>query len=135
MRIVGILLLSFTFTLAASGQQRSDLQSTDTASVRRIVIVDPGISLGRATLLLSPSFERDSLFIFPSFLHLKEDFPVGPPFVGGVFEERVDLLSPLRLQMGKESQLRSLQVVLGTVEIAGVAYLAYRHIKKYGFLR
>ena len=101
--IVRILVLFFAFVSVAPGQQRSEYQSVETDSAHRVVILDPGIALGRPILLIPPPLERDSL-------------------LGGNFEQRVDLLSPL-------------QTVLGTVELAGVAYLAYRHIKKYGFLR
>jgi hypothetical protein len=44
-----------------------------------------------------------------------------------------DLTAPLRLQRAREESNRTLYAVLGTVHLGGVAYLAYRHIKKYGF--
>jgi hypothetical protein len=57
------------------------------------------------------------------------------PCFGGVLEEKVDLILPLRLQMEKESRLRPLQSVLRTLQKAGAAYIAYRHITKYGLLK
>jgi len=134
-KIVTILVLTLANTLATYGQQRSDVRQADANPQNRIVIIDPGISLGRPTFLLPPSLEADSMFRLPSFLFIPENFTIPQPFLQGVFEERVDLLSPLRLQMEKESRLRPLQTVLGTVEIGAVGYLAYRHIRKYGFLR
>jgi len=52
-----------------------------------------------------------------------------------VIEQRVDLISPFCLQMESEARLRTLQTVLGAVQVGGVAYLAYRHIKKYGLFK
>ena len=135
MKIVSVFTLFFAFASAASGQQRSGFESVETDSAHRVVILDPGIALGRPILLFPSPLERDSLFVTPSFLMLGEIPAVAEPLIVGNFEQRVDLLSPLRLQMEKESGFRSLQAVLGTVELAGVGYLAYRHIKKYGFLR
>jgi hypothetical protein len=134
-RVMRIALLSSVCALAASGQEEADIRPAVTDSARRVVIVDPGISLGQPILLLPPSVGRDSLFVLPSFLFIGEDTTMPQPFLTTVLEKKVDLLSPLHLQMEKESRLRSLQTILGTVQIAGVVYLAYRHIKKYGFLR
>jgi hypothetical protein len=43
------------------------------------------------------------------------------------------LTSPLYEQYLRESQIDMVQYVLGMVQTGAVAYMAYRHIKKYGF--
>jgi hypothetical protein len=126
MRIVVTLIAVLACTIAATGQERFEY---------RIVVVDPGISLGRPTLLLPQSLERESMFRVPSFSSVSRDLRLRSPFFGGVLGDKVDLTLPLRLQMEKQARLQPLQIILGTVQTAGVAYIAYRHIKKYGLLK
>lgn len=131
MKTIGVLVLTLILMFVASGQQQSDVQPNDSAA-NRVVLVDPGISSGRVTLLLPRSLQSESIYGIPPLL-----FPAGTagaqsPFLGGVIEQRADLISPLRLQMESADRLKTLRTVLGTVQFGGVVYLAYRHIKKYG---
>jgi hypothetical protein len=48
---------------------------------------------------------------------------------------RIDLMSPLLLQWESESRMRPFQIVLGSLSAGGAAYVAYRHIKKYGLFK
>jgi len=41
--------------------------------------------------------------------------------------------SPLYQQYLKDSEFDMLRYILGTAQVSAVAYMAYRHIKKYGF--
>jgi hypothetical protein len=88
--------------------------------------------LGKPTLLLPPSLRSDAGRRVPPFLFAGETPGIPPPFLGGMMEMKADLTSPFRLQMESEARLRTLRTVLGTVQVGGVAYLAYRYIKKYG---
>lgn len=130
MKRIGILILSVALTTDAPSQQRAD-GDTAAAPVNRITILDPGIALGKPILLLPPSLQGESP-VFPPSLFLAEDPTAPPPFLQGVAGQKVDLTSPLRLQMAREAKLRPLWMVLGTVEAGGAAYAAYRYIKKYG---
>ena len=46
-----------------------------------------------------------------------------------------DLMSPLYEQYLEKSKLNPIKYVLGMAQLTAVGYLAYRHIKKYGFLK
>ena len=46
-----------------------------------------------------------------------------------------DLLSPLYEQYLEKSKFNPIKYVLGMAQLTAVGYLAYRHIKKYGFLK
>ena len=48
-----------------------------------------------------------------------------PPFLATTVGGEIDLLSPLKLQRAKENELSTLRTILGTVQLGGVAYLAY----------
>lgn len=45
------------------------------------------------------------------------------------------VLSPLQQQYSASQNLKFLKQVLGTVQLGAVGYLAYAHLKKYGFLK
>jgi hypothetical protein len=132
MKMPGVTFLTLVITFATSGQQRSGGDTTGADTVNRITIIDPGISYGRPTLLLLPSLQHDAMNGFPEFLFLEETPGGRPPFLGGMIQQKADLVSPLRLQMESAERLKTLRTVLGTVQIGGVVYLAYRHIKEYG---
>jgi hypothetical protein len=131
MKTIGILAITVFLAVAASSQQQTEVQPNDSAA-NRVVLFDPGISTGKATLLLPRSLQGEPSFFIPPFLFSGQVPGVAPPFLGGMFEQKADLTSPLRLQMESEARLRTLYTILGTVQVGGVAYLAYRRIKKYG---
>jgi hypothetical protein len=45
----------------------------------------------------------------------------------------IDLAAPWKLQLARESEHKLMYQVLGAIEAGGVAYLAYEHIRKYGW--
>ena len=117
---------------ASPAQEQETGAAADTTRVYGVVIVDPGIALGKPILLLPPSLQPEVLFEPSLFTdRYSGNFP---PFLGGVYEPKVDLISPYLLQRQRDNKLSTLYTVLGAVELGGVAYIAYRHIKKYGFL-
>ena len=129
---VVILLLTLIFAFTAFGQHASDSLSFDAGAVRRVTLIDPGLALGKPTLLLPPSLLLDSKVMDSFSADFREDSALSPLLLGGSAEKRLDLLIPYRLQMESEARLRPLQTLLGTVQIGGAAYLAYRYLKKHG---
>ena len=47
----------------------------------------------------------------------------------------IDIASPWKIHLEEQNKHQTWRNVLGTVQLGGVAYLAYRHIKKYGLFR
>ena len=45
------------------------------------------------------------------------------------------MLGPLYNNYLESQKLATLKAILGSVQVGAVAYLAYKHIKKYGFLK
>jgi len=133
MKSLRILLLIFLCSTVALGQQRPDAPAKDTTSVREIMLLDPGVALGKPTLLLPPSFEPGFSFRPPPLFFTGVHPGLPRSLISMDFEPKVDLLSPLRLQRKQESGLQTLYMVLGTVSAGAAAYIAYRHVKKYGF--
>ena len=117
---------------AAAQAEKSAVAATDTTE--KVVVIDPGLSLGVPILLLPPSLHERKMFVVPSFVTQgspgqRLPFLMEPP------RQNIDLLAPLHLQWEREEKLRPLYTVLGTVQLGGVAYIAYLHTKKYGLLK
>ncbi|MCX6139209.1 MAG: hypothetical protein NTV54_17140 [Ignavibacteriales bacterium] len=45
-------------------------------------------------------------------------------------QEKLDLAAPWKLQLAEENTYRTLRMVLGSIQVGGVAYLMYEHFKK-----
>jgi hypothetical protein len=96
----------------------------------RIMLRDPGISMGRPT------------FFIPSRLMNEPEFSLATRFAddGTPVAEttrfsfshvpKIDLLSPLRLQWARDAELKTLKTILGSVSFGGAAYLAVRSLQK-----
>jgi hypothetical protein len=125
MKTLKILLLVAVCSPALFGQQQPEISTPDTMRTEGIVLLDPGVAL-------APWLEPGATLGHPSFLHSNARPGVPPLFVGTGFEPKIDLTAPLRLQRRKDEGLQLLYSVLGAVQAGGVAYLAYRHVKKYG---
>ena len=104
----------------------------DSTSASRIVLVEPAMTPGSTMFLLPPNLEEPLPFSSPTFF-FKGLFPssISPDF-GHALEVRPDLLAPLRVQWEREAQLGAFRTILGSIQIGGVAYLAYRQFAKSG---
>jgi hypothetical protein len=131
MKALGFILQLVLCAAALQAQEQDTSSIRDTSRVRGFVIADPGIALRKAIILFPPSLQHDGRFESFQFLDTPSGMP--PPLLNRVFTQKADLLSPYLLQLQQESQAGSLHVVLGAAGLGGAAYLAYRHIKKYGF--
>lgn len=50
-------------------------------------------------------------------------------------DSKIHYLSPLYKQYIEDSKFDAVRYVLGMAQVGAVGYLAYKHIKKYGFLK
>ena len=138
MRIRAIVTLALLFiipALAVKGQDQPGAVFTDTAHANKIILLDPGLALGRATFLFPQSVGMGLSFRDPAMMFAGGGFSGAGPFNGGVLEPRADLMSPLRLQWASQKNLNYFQMVLSAVETGAVGYMAYRHVRKYGLFR
>lgn len=121
-------MFSFALTPVLSGQERTSLQVRDSSANlsqlfdSRLLFFTPTFTVSRA---LEPVPET-----FPG--SFSNSFVTSPQFNSWSYQEKIDLDSPLKIQLAKQNEYGTLRVVLGTVQLGGVAYIAYRHIKKYG---
>jgi hypothetical protein len=126
MKLIGALLLPLVVVVGSFGQQQSAVSTTDTTKTTGVVILDPGLSTGKALLLLPPALQCEESPEDTSIFAVWKKTALRPPLLGGLLEPKADLTATLRAQWSKDSELKALRTVLGTVQIGGVAYLAYR---------
>jgi hypothetical protein len=114
--------------LQAQGKDSS--RAGDTLRVYDYSLNGPGIVPGKGGLLIPLLLQPEGVFD-PS-----PGMCPGLPLAlrGGPIPLKADLMSPYLLRLHRESQLNPLYMVLESMELGGAAYVAYRHIKKYGFL-
>ncbi len=103
----------------------------DTLHLNGFVIEDPGVSLGKAILILPPTLQRELQFEAFRLTEVSPGAP--PPFLQGSYGSKLDLLSPYLLQRESENRLSTLYLILGAAVGGGAAYIGYQHVKKYGF--
>jgi hypothetical protein len=132
--ISAILCFGFAGLSVVSGQTHN-APSTDSTRTDRIQLVDPGISLGRPVFLLPLSLEERSAFLVPPFVPIGGYAGGKLPFLARPLSPDIDMLAPLHLQWEREAKLRPLYTVLAAVQIGGVAYIAYEHIRKRGLFK
>jgi len=121
--------------LTALGQTRPGSAGVDSVAERRIILVDPGVALGRSTFLLPPSI-NSALPLIETDLVMPGDAPLDRiPFTAGMGGSRVDLTLPLRLQLRESDKWHAVTMTLSLAGAGAAAYMAYEHIKKYGLFK
>jgi hypothetical protein len=116
---VGILILFFALTLVSRSQERDNVQLTDTSKSLQSI--------------LPRSFFVELPFLHPQSLGSLFRSPAGPSQLNfWTIQDKIDLLSPWKLELANQEEYRTWQTILKSIELGGVAYIGYEHIKKYG---
>lgn len=130
MRSPWILTLLLLITGSMAGQTPDTARIRDVEELHQLVFPGPSNSLSRPSLLP---------LLRPSDFVMSREFPessLGYLLVSQPVQDKgADLSWQLRLNPAPDDPLGSVRVVLTGAGAAGAAYLAYQHIKKYGFLK
>lgn len=106
----------------------------DTSVGQHIQITEFGLDSGEALFVIPPHLLNARSFSSPTFFF--EGVPTvanaGSPPPG--FEVKQDLLAPLRVQWAREAQSRTFRSIMGSIQLAGVAYLAGRQLTGAGIM-
>ena len=135
MTLFRLIICAILIPVAAFPGQRPDSLSRGTSNEERIQILDPGISTGRHELLFPSSLLRDQLFQIPLVAPPNRASGYPEPFLVPAVDMKLDLLMPIRAELSAQGTSQSISVALGTAEMAGVAYVMYQHVKKYGLFK
>jgi hypothetical protein len=130
MRLIAPLLCLALF-LSPSRLSAQEVQD-DSISTWRIELIEPAMTPGSTMFILPPHLEQPLQFSSPTFFFDGISSLSGSPDFGRSLEVRPDLLAPLRAQWAREAQMGTFRTILGSIQIGGVAYLAYRHFAKLG---
>jgi hypothetical protein len=117
--VIGVLILFFAATLVASSQEIKTLQLPDTSANWQERVYSESL------------FPRFS-FLPPQPLGLLYQEPLVSTRLLFPLQEKIDLISPWKLQLANREKYKTMWTILGSIEAGGVAYIAYQHIKKYG---
>jgi hypothetical protein len=129
MEILKTLFCFLVLALAAHGQEQNKVLIDDTLT-NRLSIAQPQREVSRDTFLSPLSIEilygdRADLLLQPHGV-LDELQP-------WMIEKKTDMLSPWNLELRDQEEYRTWRSILGSVQVGGAAYLAYRYITKHGF--
>lgn len=138
-------MIRYAYILGAAGVlvavvPAGSVRAQDTAEVRsadsaRVMVLDPGLSLGKPLLLLPPALREERIFVVPPLIDRPASGLAGLPFVLPGGPQAPDLMAAYRIRREREQELSTLRSVLGTVQLGAVGYVAYLHFKKRGVLR
>jgi hypothetical protein len=128
MRTAGILILFFSLTLFASGQEQQTVSLQDT-SARKLRNFNSGYLFEMPSLSLPLS-----LRIIPENIPYYLDQPsvVSLQYSSWKLQQNLNLSPIWKLELAKQDEYKTLYTILGSIEAGGVAYLTYLHFKKYG---
>jgi hypothetical protein len=118
--VVGIIVLFFALTLIANSQERDSVQLIDTSKK------SPQSIYPRSLFVELPFYHPPSL----SFLHQPLPGALQPNF--WTVRDKIDLVSPWKLELANQEEFQTWKNILGAMELGGVAYIGYEHIRKYG---
>lgn len=130
MMIKLILIFSFicvvTFSVFGQGQQQISQEDST-----KILPQSYSNQLFFSSPILSLPFAFNTVpDNYPESLHLR--FGSSSNTLNSIIEQNLDVSEIWKIGKLREDELKTLRSILGSVQLGGVAYLAYRHIKKYG---
>ena len=128
MKSIGLLLLTFASFLAVNGQEQKNVQQQDTLQ-KKPQFYNFKLFLTQPTLLRPQSYKvpQES---FSDFIHQSLSVPM-PPF-SWTYKTKLDLETSWKQELAKQEEYRTWRSILESIEMGGVAYLTYLHLKKYG---
>jgi len=128
MRTAAVLILFFSITLFANGQEQDTVPVKDT-SVNKLRNFNSGylFDMPSLSLPLSPRIIPENT---PYYLNQ-------PPIVSLQYsswklQQNLNLTPIWKTEMAKQDEYKTFYTILGSIEAGGVAYLTYLHFKKYG---
>lgn len=144
MKTIFVLILTSAVALSVHAQDQKQKPPQD-SSASKIRTFDAGSLDPYPTLSLPLSFKTspENLRGFlsqpsstagpgyvPGFLRLSLASPL--PILSGDSRQKFSLASCWREDLARQQEYQTFRMILGSIEAGGAAYLAYKHISKYG---
>ncbi len=131
MNIACTIALTIVLSPLAFAQELSIMRSSDTLTLRSLVFPTPENLLWQTPppFPMNPSDTASLANLSAGFL--RSELLYQP----SLFGERLDLSTSLKLRWKTEDRFQLLRSALGYVMVGGEAYMLYRALKKYQFIR
>lgn len=127
MKFILIVFFSSVVTFSICGQGLQQISKEDSTPVTPQSYSAP---LFFSSPILSLPFAFSTVHNnYPESLHLKFGSSSN---LNTIIEQNLDVSEIWKIGKLKDDELKTLRSILGSVQLGGVAYLAYKHIKKYG---
>lgn len=126
--IFNIAIVIFTVASFAPAQVLHKTESPDT-SASMIKYLSDNYSDVRVPEMFQPSLRFAPVYR-PSLLQPSSPYAM-QPFTFKL-QEKIDLTSPWQCELTSREQIRTVYMILGSVQTGAVAYMAYRQLKKRG---
>jgi|WetSurMetagenome_2_1015567.scaffolds.fasta_scaffold474545_2 hypothetical protein len=123
---IAIFCVVLACSLTAQMSQKSGQSDTSVIVMNRLNDDFSGVHLPemfQPSLRFAPVY-RPSL-LQPSFPYAMQPFSLKLP-------EKIDLTSPWNCELTDRNKMRTVYMILGSVQTGAVAYMAYRQLKKHG---
>jgi hypothetical protein len=126
--IFNIAILFVTLASFASAQVSHKTEAPDT-SITMIKNLNEDYSDIHLPEMFQPSLRFAPMYhptlLQPSFPYAMQPFTFK-------LQEKIDLTSPWQYELTNRAQMRTVYMILGSVQTGAVAYMAYRQLKKHG---
>jgi hypothetical protein len=124
-----IVALFFILSFSSLAQEINYLHTKDT-SLYLVQLYAPEFVFEQS--LNYSSISVNTLNNFPSYPFQSSAFQ-SQSLVWDLQNNPIDIASPWKLQLAKENETKTWNMIFGSVGTGGALYIAYRHVKKYGF--
>ncbi|MFA6540773.1 MAG: hypothetical protein WCT99_04160 [Bacteroidota bacterium] len=133
MKTIRIILILLSLAVPLPAQEQTSMQPKDT-SLKLLRTEAIPLSLEQPIVILPLSFALSSAgegTVQPLYYIFGES----PEQFSWNREGKVDIASPWKIYLEEQKKNSTWRSVLGSVQLGGAAYIAYRHIKKYGLFK
>lgn len=125
--------LLFVLLLPLSAQEQQKVQPKDTSlRLLRTEAIPPSLEQPIVILPLSFALSTPGEGTVQPLYYI---FGESPEQFSWNRSEKTDIASPWKIYLEEQKKNSTWRSVLGSVQLGGVAYIAYRHIKKYGLFK
>jgi len=122
------LLTVITVACSASGQENHDKHVGDT-SFTPLRYPAPGVSFRNP---MYPSLSNPPMLEIEFSIFLRQSLTQVGPVGRGSFQNVSTIQSIWKDELTRQNKYLTLRNILGAVQVGAVAYLAYRHLSRYG---
>jgi hypothetical protein len=138
-KIICILIFLLAVNIKAQSAVNRNLSDTLKTSIEPFLNDELNRNLSNPNSLNKDftNFQTRNLSLDTSSIWLQARMQVGETVNDDQIKSNFNLsvLNPLRQQLSDIESMKVMKYILTTVQVGAVGYLAYQHIKKYGFLK